>query len=56
MNITYDDAMFDFSRADYDSAIQKFEQLLRDDPHKFDAQLSLGRAYYRKVDYARAPG
>lgn len=50
----YDDAMFDFSRADYDSAIAKFKSILAEDPDHFDAQLSLGMAYYRKGDYAAA--
>ncbi|HSH96143.1 MAG TPA: tetratricopeptide repeat protein [Roseimicrobium sp.] len=50
----YDDAMFDFSTGDYDSAIGKFGQILARDPSHFDAQLSLGMAYYRKGDYATA--
>jgi Flp pilus assembly protein TadD len=50
----YDDAMFDFSTADYDSAIAKLRAALAEDPNYFDAQLSLGMAYYRKGDYATA--
>jgi Flp pilus assembly protein TadD len=50
----YDDAMYDFSTADYDSAIVKLRALLAEDPNYFDAQLSLGMAYYRKEDYATA--
>ena len=50
----YDDAMFDFSTADYDSAIAKLKALLAEHPDHFDAQLSLGMAYYRKGDYATA--
>jgi Flp pilus assembly protein TadD len=50
----YDDAMYDFSTADYDSAIAKLKALLAEDPDYFDAQLSLGMAYYRKGDYATA--
>lgn len=50
----YDDAMFDFSMADFDSAIAKLKSVLTDDPNHFDAQLSLGMAYYRKGDYATA--
>src|ERR1700756_2156674 len=50
----YDDAMYDFSTADYDSAIAKLKALLAEDPEHFDAQLSLGMAYYRKGDYATA--
>jgi len=50
----YDDAMFDFSRADYDGAIVKLRALLADEPGNFDAQLSLGMALYRKGDYPAA--
>jgi tetratricopeptide (TPR) repeat protein len=50
----YDDAMFDFSTADYDGAIAKFKSILDQDPENFDAQLSLGMAYYRKEDYGTA--
>jgi len=50
----YDDAMFDFSTGDYDSEITRFKAILAEDPGYFDAQLSLGMAYYRKGDYASA--
>jgi tetratricopeptide (TPR) repeat protein len=50
----YDEAMFDFSMADYDSCIAKLQAVLAEDPQYFDAQLSLGMAYYRKGDYATA--
>lgn len=50
----YDDAMFDFSTADYDRAIEKLKAILAKDPVHFDAQLSLGMAYYRKGDYSAA--
>lgn len=50
----YDDAMFDFSTGNYDSAIAKLKAILAEDPEHFDAQLSLGMAYYRKGDYATA--
>lgn len=50
----YDDAMFDFSTGDFDSSIRKLESILAADPSYFDAQLSLGMAYYRKGDYSRA--
>jgi Tfp pilus assembly protein PilF len=43
----YDDAMYDFSTANYDSAIAKLSAVLAEDPDYFDAQLSLGMAYYR---------
>src|SRR5438477_9352809 len=50
----YDDAMFEFSRANYDAAIEKFNSILAQDPQHFDAQLSLGMAYYRKGAYPAA--
>lgn len=50
----YDDAMFDFSMAEYDRAIEKLKTVLTEDPNHFDAQLSLGMAFYRKGDYATA--
>src|SRR6267154_4891544 len=50
----YDDAMFDFSTGDYDSAIAKMSAVLTEDPAHFEAQLALGMAYYRKGDYAAA--
>ena len=50
----YDDAMFDFSTAEYDRAIEKLQAILAADPNHFDAQLSLGMAYYRKGDYPAA--
>lgn len=50
----YDDAMFDFSRGDFDSAITRLRAILEEDPTQFDAQLSLGMAYYRKGDYDTA--
>jgi predicted Zn-dependent protease len=50
----YDDAMFDFSRAEYDACIEKLKAILAEHPEHFDAQLSLGMAHYRKGDYATA--
>jgi predicted Zn-dependent protease len=50
----YDDAMFAFSQGDYDACIAKLRALLAIEPNHFDAQLSLGMAYYRKGDYATA--
>jgi tetratricopeptide (TPR) repeat protein len=50
----FDDAMFDFSTGDYDRAIAKLKGVLEQDPAHFDAQLSLGMAYYRKGEYATA--
>jgi Flp pilus assembly protein TadD len=50
----YDDAMFDFSRGDFDGAIDKLKAVLASDAKHFDAQLALGMAFYRKGDYAAA--
>jgi len=50
----YDEAMFDYSQGNYESAIAKFKALLVREPEHFDAQLSLGMAYYRMGDYATA--
>jgi Flp pilus assembly protein TadD len=50
----YDDAMFDFSRGDFDGAIVKLRAVLATDAAHFDAQLALGMALYRKGDYAAA--
>ena len=50
----YDDAMFDFSRGEFDSAIEKLKAVLILDPQNFDAQLALGMAFYRKGDFGSA--
>ncbi len=50
----YDDAMFDYSQGNYESCIDKLKALLAQEPNHFDAQLSLGMAYYRKGDYVSA--
>lgn len=50
----YDDAMFDFSRGDFDGAIAKLQAILAEDAAHFEARLSLGMACYRKGDYATA--
>jgi len=50
----YDDAMFDFSRGDFDGAIERLTAILARDPTHFDAQLSLGMSYYRKGDFKAA--
>ena len=50
----YDDAMFDFSTGNFDSAITKLKAILAEDPSHFDAQLSLGMAHYRKGDFTVA--
>ena len=50
----YDDAMFDFSRSEYDQAIAKLQALLAEDGDNFDARLALGMSFYRKGDYTAA--
>lgn len=50
----YDDAMFAFSRGEFDQAIAKLQAILAQDPAHFDAQLALGMAFYRRGDYAAA--
>jgi tetratricopeptide (TPR) repeat protein len=50
----YDEAMFAFSQADYDTAISMLEKILAEDPNYFDAQLSVGMAWFRKGEYQRA--
>jgi Flp pilus assembly protein TadD len=50
----YDEAMFEFSRGDFDRAITGLRAVLAQDPMHFEAQLALGMAYYRKGDYATA--
>jgi Flp pilus assembly protein TadD len=50
----YDDAMFDFSRGEFDRAIAKLKHVLAVAPDDFDARLALGMAYYRQGDFAAA--
>jgi tetratricopeptide (TPR) repeat protein len=50
----YDDAMFEFSKGDYDSAIAGLRAVLAEEERHFEARLALGMALYRKGDYAAA--
>lgn len=50
----YDEAMFDFSRGDFEAAIAKLKAVLAADATHFDAQLALGMAYCRIGDLASA--
>ncbi|HEY3914796.1 MAG TPA: tetratricopeptide repeat protein [Verrucomicrobiae bacterium] len=50
----FDDAMFEFSTGNIDGAIDRLRSILAEDPEYFDAQLSLGGAWYAKGDYAAA--
>jgi tetratricopeptide (TPR) repeat protein len=54
MQEQYDDAMFDYTTGDYDSALAKFQQMLAVHPEHFDAQLSVAMCHYRKGDFAKA--
>jgi predicted Zn-dependent protease len=54
MQDQYDDAMFDYSTGDYDSAIGKLQQILAAHPEHFDAQLAVAMCHYRQGDYAKA--
>jgi Flp pilus assembly protein TadD len=50
----YDEAMFEFSRGEYDAAAAKLRSVLEVEPQHFEAQLALGMTYYRRGDYASA--
>ncbi|MBI4664452.1 MAG: tetratricopeptide repeat protein [Verrucomicrobia bacterium] len=50
----YDDAMYAFSQGDYDAVVAKLKAILASDATYFDAQLSLGMAYYRQGNFAAA--
>ncbi|MSR65545.1 MAG: tetratricopeptide repeat protein [Verrucomicrobiae bacterium] len=54
----HDEGMFDFSMGEFDAAIDKFKQALALDANFFDANHSLGMAYYRagQIDEAIATG
>ena len=54
LQVEYDEAMLEFSREEYDTAIRKLKTVLEKEPDHFDAQLALGMAYYRKGDFATA--
>lgn len=50
----FDEAMFEYSQGNYQSCIARLRALLAREPEHFDAQLSLGMAYYRLGDYPAA--
>lgn len=50
----YDEAMLEFSRENYDKALETLQEILEETPDDFDALLSLGMAHYRKGDYPSA--
>ena len=50
----FDEAMFEFSTGNCEGAIERLRAVLAREPDYFDAQLSLGGAYYAKGDFAAA--
>jgi predicted Zn-dependent protease len=50
----FDEAMFEFSTGNADGAIEQLRAILAQAPDYFDAQLSLGGAYFARSDYAAA--
>jgi tetratricopeptide (TPR) repeat protein len=54
MQDQYDDAMFDYTTGEYDTALAKFQQIIDAHPDHFDAQLSIAMCHYRKGDFAKA--
>ena len=50
----YDEAMFEFSRGEFDRTIGRLQAMLEVNPEHFDAQLALGMAFYRQGDFASA--
>ena len=54
LQTVYDDAVYAYTTGDYTGAAEGFAAVLAADPQHFEAQLSLGMAYYRQEDFARA--
>ena len=50
----YDDAVFAYTSGDYTAAAKGFTAVLEQNSGHVEAQLSLGMAYYRLEDFARA--
>lgn len=50
----FDDAVFAYTTGDYAAAVAGFEAVLAAEPDHFEAQLSLGMAFYRQENYAAA--
>ncbi len=50
----YDEAMFDYSMGELESALTKLRQILLENPRHFDAQLALAMCCCRKGDFAAA--
>lgn len=54
LQLTYDDAMFDYSREEYATALARLQTILAEDPDHFDARLAAAMCLYRQGDYAAA--
>jgi Flp pilus assembly protein TadD len=54
LQIQYDDSLLAYTTGDFAVAIAGFEAVLAAEPDHFEAQLSLGMAFYRQENYARA--
>ncbi len=50
----FDDGIFAFSQNDYEKAIDRFQEVLAEQPDNFEALNSLGMAYYRMGDFTTA--
>ncbi len=50
----FDSANADYARADYDKAIQKYEQINLEGKEAAELYFNLGNAYYKKAEIARA--
>ncbi len=54
MQEQFDDAMFDYTMEDFDSALAKFQKILATHHDHVDAQLAAAMCHYRKGDFATA--
>ncbi len=52
--LTYDDAMFDYSRGEYATALARLQTILAEDSDHFDARLAAAMCLYRQGDYPAA--
>jgi len=50
----FDEAVLAYTMGDYAAAVKGFEAVLAVEPEHFEARLSLGMAFYRQEDFARA--
>ena len=54
LQLTYDDAMFDYSQGEYATALARLQTILAEDPDHFDARLAAAMCLYRQGDYPAA--